>query len=87
VQLRTVLEQELRSRNGSDTARCRAHDIHRRLYDDNGGDHPPLFTRVSQNVATMAIHLRMMPEPSTMEGRQAHKELRALLEHATVQQS
>jgi hypothetical protein len=35
----------------------------------------------------MAILLRTMPKPSTLEGRQAHKELRAVLERAVVQQA
>jgi hypothetical protein len=43
--------------------------------------------RASQNVATTAILLRTMPEPSTPEGWQAHEELRALLECAVVQQA
>jgi hypothetical protein len=68
-------------------ARRRAHDVHRRICDDDGGDHPPLFARASQNIVVIAILLRMMPEPSTPEGRQAHEELHALLEHATVQQA
>jgi hypothetical protein len=85
VQLRVALEQELGSRNKGGTARRRARDVHRCICDDNGGDHPPLFTRASQNVAAVAILLRPMPEPSTPKGRQAHEELRALLECAGVQ--
>jgi hypothetical protein len=68
-------------------ARHRAHDVHRHICDDDDGDHPPLFAQASQNVVAIAILLRMMPEPSTPEGRQAHKELCALLEHAAVQQA
>jgi hypothetical protein len=86
VQLRAVFEQELGSHNDGDTAQCRARDVHCRICDDDGGDHPPLFNRTSQNIASATILLRTMPEPSTPEGRQAHEELHALLERAAVQQ-
>jgi hypothetical protein len=43
------------------------------MYDDDSGDHPPLFTREGQNVAAVAILLQTMPKPSTLEGRQAHE--------------
>jgi hypothetical protein len=68
-------------------AQRRAHDIHQRIYDNDSGDHPPLFARASQNVATAAILLWAMPEPSTPEGRRAHEELCALLECVVVQQA
>jgi hypothetical protein len=69
AQLCVALEQELESHNDGGVARCRARDVHRHICDDdNGGDHPPLFTKVSQNVAIVAILLRTMPEPSTLEG-------------------
>jgi hypothetical protein len=87
VPLCAVLEQELRNRNDGGTARRRAHDVHRRMCDDDGDDHPPLFSRASQNITAVTILLRTMPEPSTPEGQQAHKELHALLEHAAVQQA
>jgi hypothetical protein len=84
AQQHIVLEQELRSRNDGGMARRRAHDAHRRICNDNGGDHPPFFARASQNVAAVTILHQMMLEPSTLEGRQGHGELRALLECATV---
>jgi hypothetical protein len=65
-------------------ARCRARDIHRRIYDDDGSDHPPLFARASQNVAATTILFWTIPKPSTPKGRQAHEELHALLERAAV---
>jgi hypothetical protein len=66
-------------------AQHRARDVYHRICDDDDGDHPPLFTRVSHNVATAVILLRTMPKPSTPEERQAHEELRALLKCATIQ--
>jgi hypothetical protein len=70
VQLHVAqLEQELGSRNDGSAARHRAHDVRRRICDDDGGDGPPLFTRASQNVAAMAILLLSMLEPLTLEGR------------------
>jgi hypothetical protein len=87
VQLHVTLEQELRSHNDSGVARCRACDVHHRIYNDDSGDHPPLFARASQNITVVAILLWTMLEPSTPEGRQAHEELHALLERAAVQQT
>jgi len=52
-----------------------------------GGEQPPVFNRASQNVAVAAILAQAMPEPSTMEGRRVHGELRGLLETAAVQQA
>jgi hypothetical protein len=80
-----MLEQELGSHDDGSMARHRAHDVHRHIYDDDDSDHPPLFTRVSQNVATAAILLRTMPEPSTPKGQHAHEELRALLDYVALQ--
>ena len=68
-------------------ARRRARDVHHRINDDEGGERPPIFNHASQNVtaATMLVH--MMPEPSTIEGRRVHGELRDLLETVVVQQA
>jgi hypothetical protein len=68
-------------------ARRRARDVHRCICDNDGGEHPPVFTRASQNVAAATILLRTMPEASTLEGRQAHGELRVLLKCVAVQQA
>jgi hypothetical protein len=84
VQPRAALEQELVSHNNGGAARRRARDVHRRICDNDGGDQPPLFAWASQNIVAMTILLRSMPKPSTPEGRQAHEELRFLLERAMV---
>jgi hypothetical protein len=70
VHLQATLEQERSGRGDDGAARCRAHDVYRRINDDEGGNQPPAFARASQNIAAMAILLRTMPEPSTAEGRQ-----------------
>jgi hypothetical protein len=45
---------------------------------------PPASSGVGQNLAATAILLRAMPEPSTTEGRRIQRELKNLLEDATV---
>ena len=61
--------------------------MHHRINDDEGDDRPPIFNRASQNVAAVAMLVRVMPEPSTTEGRWVRGELRDLLETAVVQQA
>jgi len=60
---------------------------HHRIHDDEGSEQPPVFNRASQNVVAAVMLVRAMPEPSTMEGRRVHGELRDLLETAAVQQA
>lgn len=86
-QLRWRQEELEREMAQCGTARRRVRDVHRCIFEDEGGDRPHVFARASQNIATTAMLLRAMPEPSTLEGRQAHEELRALLDHAAVQQA
>jgi hypothetical protein len=45
---------------------------------------PPTSSGVSQNLAAAAMLLRVMPEPSTIEGRRIQGELKNLLEDAAV---
>jgi uncharacterized protein YhaN len=84
VQLHAALEQELRRHNDDNAAQRQARDVHHHIYNDDSGDHPPLFAWASQNIAATVILLRTMPKPSTPEGWQAHEELRTLLERAAV---
>jgi hypothetical protein len=65
----------------------RAHDVQRRINEDEGGEQPLVFNRASQNIVAAEILLRTMPEPSTLEGRWVHDELRGLLECVAVQQA
>jgi hypothetical protein len=50
-------------------------------------DAPPLFRRVSQNLAAAAMLLRSYPKPATSEERQMHQQLKVLLEAAVAQQA
>ena len=61
--------------------------MHHRINEDEGSEQPPIFNRASQNVVAAVMLVRMMPEPSTTEGRWVHGELRDLLETAAVQQA
>ena len=67
-QLRDTLEQEQRGRGDGGGAQRRAHDVHHRINNDEGGEQPPIFNHASQNVVAAAMLVRAMPEPSTMEG-------------------
>jgi hypothetical protein len=87
VHLQATLEQERSGRGDGGVARHGARNIYRRINIDEGGDQPPFFARASQNIATVAMLLRTMLEPSTAEGQQVHNELRGLLECTVVQQA
>jgi hypothetical protein len=87
VHLRATLERECSGRGDNGFSRHRARDVYYRINNDEGGEQPPPFARASQNVAAVAILLRTMPAPSTVEGQQVRDELRGLLECATVQQA
>jgi hypothetical protein len=69
VQLRQNTEQKWAGRALARGARHRARDVQRRIIDDARAGLPPAFSGVSQNLATAAMLLRAMPEPSTTEGR------------------
>jgi hypothetical protein len=87
VHLRATLEQERSGQGDGGAAQRRARDVYRRINNNERGEQPPPFARASQNVAAVAILLRTMPAPSTVEGRQVRDELRELLECAAVQQA
>ena len=74
-QLRDTHKQEQRGCGDGGRARRRAHDVHRRINNDEGSEQPPIFNRASQNIAAAAMLVRAMPEPSTTEGRRFHGEL------------
>jgi hypothetical protein len=61
--------------------------IQHRIADDVRVRPPPVSSGVGQNLAVAAILLRVMPEPSTTEGRRIHGELKNLLEDAAVRQA
>lgn len=90
---RHLLRQEIKAyerdhraaRNPSPAARQHARDVNRRIINDEGGEHLPIFPRASHNVTATALLVRAMPEPSTLEGRRIRDDLRDYLETAAVQ--
>jgi hypothetical protein len=87
VQLRQNIEQEWAGRALVREARHRARDVQCRIVDDARARLPPTSSGVGQNLATAAILLRAMPEPSTTEGRRIQGELKNLLEDAAVRRA
>jgi hypothetical protein len=69
IQLRQVLEQETVGQAPDEGARVKSCDVYRRIVEDAGAEKPLVFNRASQNLAAVAILLRIMPEPSTTEVR------------------
>jgi hypothetical protein len=69
VQLRQNLEQEWAGRALAGGARHRAREVQRHIIDDARAMLPPAFNGAGQNLAATVMLLRMMPEPSTTEGR------------------
>jgi hypothetical protein len=61
--------------------------IQHRVADDVRARPPPASSGVGQNLAAAAILLRVMPEPSTTEGRRIEGELKNLLEDAVVRRA
>lgn len=82
-----ALEREQAVRGDGGTARRQACNVNCRIIEDKWGDRPQLFNKASQNVVAATMLLRMMPEPSTLEGRRVHDDLRRLLECVTVLQA
>ena len=78
-----MLERELARGQRGGRARARARDVRRRI----AADVPsvPVLPRASQNVAAAAAIFQNLPEPDTPEGRQAHYQVRQLLERAALQ--
>jgi hypothetical protein len=87
VQLRQNIEQEWVGRAFTGEARHQARDVQCRIVDDARARLPPPSSGVGQNLATAAILLRAMPEPSTTEGRRIQGELKNLLEDAAVRRA
>jgi hypothetical protein len=58
-----------------------------RIADDVRVRPPPASSGVGQNLATAAVLLHAMPEPSTTEGRRIQGELKNLLEDAAVRRA
>jgi hypothetical protein len=87
VQLQQNIEQEWAGRALAGGARHRARDVQRRIIDDARAGLPLAFSGASQDLATAAMLLRTMPEPSTTKGRRIQGELKDLLENAVVRRA
>jgi hypothetical protein len=87
VQLQQNIGQEWAGRAPAGEARHLAQDVRHRIADDVRARLPPASSGVGQNLATTAILLRAMPEPSTTKGRRIQGELKNLLEDAAVRRA
>jgi hypothetical protein len=82
-----VLEKEATGKNLDGGARVKARDVQRRIMEDVDANAPSTLNRPTQSLSATTILLCTMPEPSTIEGRRIHGELRELLECTVVQQA
>jgi hypothetical protein len=87
VQLQQNLEHEWAGRALAGGARHRARDVQRHIIDDTRAGLPPAFNGAGQNLATVVMLLRTMPEPSTTEGRRIQGKLKDLLENAAARRA
>jgi hypothetical protein len=87
VQLRQNIGQEWAGRAPAGEARHLAQEVQHRIADDARARLPPASSGVGQNLATAAMLLRAMPEPSTTEGWRIQGELKNLLEDAAVRRA
>ena len=76
------LEWEIERHGDGRRARAMAHDVNRRIIEDDGA--LPHFPRASQNIAAATALLRGFSEPATPEDRRAHHEIHTLLERTTT---
>jgi len=66
-------------------ARGRTCQVQRNIMD--GRNDPPQFTRADQNIAAAAMLLHGLPEPNDPQEQMIHRNLRAQVETAAVQQA
>jgi hypothetical protein len=81
---RRDIGQEWAGQPPAEEARHLPQGIQHRIADDVRARPPPASSGVGQNLATTAILLCAMPEPSTTEGRRIQGELKNLLEDVAV---
>ena len=84
-QERAELEREIECRGDGGRARAMAHDVNRRIIEDNGAF--PHFAQTSQNIAAAVALLRGLLKPETPEDRRVHYKIRTLLDCVVVQQA
>jgi hypothetical protein len=87
VQLRQNIEQEWAGRTLTGEACHRAQDIRYCIVDNARAALPLAVSGSGQDLATTAMLLRAMPEPSTTEGRCIQGELKNLLEGTAVRRA
>ena len=63
-------------------AQGQAHEVQHNILD--GGDDPPRFAWVGQNIPAAAMLLRGLPEHADLQEQAIHQNLRALVETTTV---
>ena len=79
------LDREIKRRGDGGRACAMARDVNRRIITDD--EILPRFARASQNIAATMALLHGLLEAATPEDRQAHHEIRTLLERAAAQQA
>jgi hypothetical protein len=87
AQLQQNIEQEWACQALAGGACHRAQDIQRRIVDNARAALPPAVSGSGQDLAAAVMLLRVMPEPSTTEGRRIQGELKDLLEGAAVRRA
>jgi hypothetical protein len=85
--LRRNIGREWVDQAPAEEARRLPQGVQLRIADDVRARPPPASSGVGQNLATAAILLRAMPEPSTTKGRRIWGELKNLLEDAAIRQA
>jgi hypothetical protein len=86
-QFRRNIGQEWADQAPAGEARHLPQGIQHRIANDVRARPPPASSGVGQNLDAAAILLRVMPEPSTTEGRRIQGELKNLLEDVTVRRA
>jgi hypothetical protein len=81
--LRVTIAGEASARG--ERARDQGRQAHERIDADFNVDNPHTLPRASQKLIATATLLRAMPEPSTPEARNLHREVQAIIEQAAVE--
>ena len=79
------LDREIERHGDGERAHVVAHDMNQRIIEDD--EALPHFVQASQNIADAVALLHGLLGPATPEDRQAHHEIRTLLERAAAQQA
>ena len=79
------LDREIERHRDGGRARAMASDVNQRIIADD--EALPRFAWPSQNIAVAMALLHGLLEAATLEDRQAHREIRTLLERVVAQQA